>query len=157
MYKLCLILTLLGDKFLSFWKQTYLSFHLERSEFNQKCYISVIAFLWMRREVWSIPKVKSSSWASVAVSGTSLAFSVRYINSLRRNNKFLHRWTTIWKMLCKVLDKVIFMFCVAMCVMTWVCLNRWWNILLASDQTTLETFGFVSPRLRFISPEVIYQ
>lgn len=106
----------------------------------------------MRREIWSIPKVKSSSSANVAMPGASLVFSVQYINDLWRNSKFLHRWTSIWKMFCKVLDKVIFMFHVAMCGMTWDCLNRWRNMLLASHQTTLETFVFISPVLHYISP-----
>ena len=105
----------------------------------------------MRREVWSIPKVKSTSSASVAMSGTPLIFSVQYTHGLWRNSKFLHRWTSIWKMFCKVLDKVVFVFCVAMCGMAWDCLNRWWNMLLASHQTVLESLGFLSPGLYYIS------
>lgn len=53
-------------------------------------------------------------------------------------------------MFCNALEKVIFMYCIAICGMTWDCLNRWWNILLASYQTMLETFGFVSPGLHYI-------
>lgn len=105
------------------------------------------------REVLSIPVVKSTSSATLAMSGTSLIFSVQYFHDLSRNSEF-HRWASIWKMFCKALDKVIFMCCIAMCGMTWDCLNRWWNILLASYQIMLETFGFVSPGLRYISSVV---
>lgn len=104
-----------------------------------------------RREVFSIPVVKRTSSATVAMSGPSLIFSVQYFHDLSRNSKFLHRWASVWKMFCKALDKVIFMYCIAMCGMTRDCLNRWWNILLARYQAMLETFDFVSLGLHYIS------
>lgn len=108
------------SKFSYFWElnffiKTYLSFHLEKNEFIWKCSISVTAFLQMRREKFrAFPVVKSTSSATVAMSGTSLIFSVQCFHDLSRKIKF-HRWASIWKMFCKALDKVIFMYCIAMC------------------------------------------
>lgn len=99
---------------------------------------------------WKVP-LGTFGTATVAMSGTSLIFSVQYFHDLWRNSKFLHRWASIWKMFCNALEKVVFMYHIAICGMTWDCLNRWWNTLLASYQTMLKIFGFVSLRLHYIS------
>lgn len=106
------------------------------------------SFTWgERREILIIPVVKSTSSATFAMLGTSLIFSVQHFHDLSRNSKFLHRWASIWKMFCKALDKVFFMYCIAMCGMMWDCLNRWcWQATKPCWK-----LGFVSPGLHYIS------
>lgn len=113
---------LLGHNFLNYLKRR-LNYHsIYRGLTSSEGVMSVSLPLDEERgESSGAPEGENSSLSDAAMSGTSLIFGVQYIHDLWRNSKFLHRGTSIWQMFCKVLGKVIFMFCVAMCGVTWDC------------------------------------